>query len=283
MRCRVYTYQRTICVAAAEMTKHEASKKPKSTISIGVLAAGGLFFLTGGLLAWCGIDLINESLAKPSLGSMNQKRAVFANWPSVTGHLDQIDIISHSYTRSREPSGTDFWPEAKYHYEVGAQRYTGDCLRKELSDDKDPYFCNDPLSGLKAAKSKLAAFLPPNAPDLRRRRDADHDVYSYFPNRSVAVYYDPKDPKSSMLDHHWEPENWGDYYGEDVFAAGFMFFISAVVFAVPVLGMIVGRVSKDSIKAHPAVSPMPKPIPLEEQWKIDANIPNQHHTPDESL
>lgn len=247
--------------------------------------------LVGALFAYMGVQMIFDAQAKPSLDSVNQQRARFASWPSVTGHLDEIDIISHSYKRSRYPTGTDYWPEVKYRYSVGANHFTGDCLRKEINAkdrrgasinlDRDPYFCSDPLTGIKAAKSKLTAFLPSHTVDQRRSKDANDGVYSYFPNRSVLVYYDPEHPETSMLDNNWPPDRWVDYCGDDIFAVGFCFSISLVMFGAVYLCIVISPGAKALPKPVTALNRLPEPIPVEQQWRIDSPARPHHKSRDE--
>lgn len=239
-----------------------------------------LLFMVGLLFAWMSYSGLTDSFGKPSLEKINQQRALLAQWPHVTGRLDRIDIMEYTYSRPRYPSGTDYWPEVKYHYSLGQKHYKGDCLRKEISQQDNSYFCSDPLTGIEAAKAKLTAFLPADLPGhVSAMPKKKEKMHSFFPNRSVEVYYDPDDPKSSMLDGDWKPLSWWDYYNDDIFMVVFCAGISIMMLGVSVFIAIIGF-SKTKIaprKKHASLSQhhveLPKAISVEEQWKVDTSIP----------
>lgn len=256
------------------------TRQGKSRISPKTFVASAFVFLLASLFLCVGISALRKAMEKPSIESINQQRALWANWPSVKGTLDRIDITPYSYRPYSGTTHTDYYSDVKYHYQVGAKNFTGDCLRKRLKEtDKDPYFCSDPIGGLKAAKAKLAEFLPSDAPDNWHTKDKSCVVYSYFPNRTVDVYYDPKNPNSSMLDNRLQSENWTEYYGDQIFEAAIGFVFSAFTFFILFVGF--SRSSRPVLPKHAETSALIEPIPLEEQWKVDKNIAQKHHNPDE--
>ncbi|MBX9724418.1 MAG: DUF3592 domain-containing protein [Candidatus Obscuribacterales bacterium] len=230
------------------MKKREDAKAESKA---GSLSVAFLFLAVASIFIFLIVDAIHNAKSKPSLEQINSKRAIMASLPSVNGHLQEIEIISFSYSRTREPSGTDFWPEVKYSYEVGERLYHGKVIRPELSTcDHDVYFCNDPLSGLQAAKSKLSAFLPANLPEHKKKIDSAHNSYSYFTNSTVPVYYDPKNPQFSMLDHNWQALSWWDYYSEDIFEGMTGAFLASILIAAALLVLI----ASSSVRKSPGIS-----------------------------
>jgi len=111
-----------------------------------------VFFLIGMLFAFIG-------------KSESQEWRASQGWPSVTGKVTDVQIVSDIYT-----DGTEYTPVVTYQYSVNGILYTSQRVRIEAP----------------------SGHLDPN--------NARRAVSEYAPNKPVTVYYDPAQPERALLD-----------------------------------------------------------------------------------
>lgn len=243
-----------------------------------------ILFLVGVLFAVMASSALGDASEKFPLELINKQRAELAAWPRVEGHLDEVQIYAATYQRPRYPNGTDYWPEVKYQYSVGSKHYNGNCLRTKLAYQPDTYYCDDPITGLAAAREKLKAFLPANLPEKISQDKLGRKIRSYFPNSKVWVYYDPRNPARSHLDNNWPEQSWLDYYSDELLMGSFCAGIAIVMFAACALCLWVQGAGKPKremqMRTTPSSAAPPAAIPLQEQWKVEAPITRSEEAPD---
>jgi hypothetical protein len=101
------------------------------------------------------------------------KRAAQA-WPSVTGTVVASTVATETTYDTSSPGNTlmRFVPQVTFEYEVGGRRYRGETLRAS-----DRFYSSGMTPG-----------------------QAQGVVNRYPAGRQVPVYYDPQDPRISMLE-----------------------------------------------------------------------------------
>lgn len=201
-----------------------------------LLAAAFLLFA---MLAW---GPLHELLTRPGLSVVNERLAVLASWKRAPG---QIEIIQVFY-----PDSGPIRASVKYHYTVDGVDYSGSCWALDHCLYVSPWIFGENLllqriwpywseKGSVISETRQ----PAAAPSVGLER-----VVTYTSDVIVKVFYDPKDPKSAVLDNYdyekmsyagsnskFHPIDWNDYYAAPLFCfvlfGGFalLFFILLVL------------------------------------------------------
>jgi len=154
-----------------------------------------VFFILGLLL----VSLSTWNfISSPSLEEERNQRAGAAAWPSVQGTLREVHFQQVAQV-GKTPGY--YYVEVGYGYRVDGQDYQGDRLALDRLDNP----------ALEVLEASMGRFVSPE--HVLRRVVTEHSgmtmlpkkVSLYLREQAVTVYYDPKNPRSALLDpldHH---------------------------------------------------------------------------------